>query len=83
MGTDRRLLLVYAIIFVDVIVGSAVAPVLPAFVNDYSHPELWLALGTGLFLGVQLMSAPITGQVVRWIRPTAHFRHFSNWDATG
>ncbi len=63
MIQDRRLLLIYAIIFVDVIVGSAVAPVLPAFVDDHQHPELWLALGTGLFLGVQLISGPLLGKL--------------------
>jgi len=63
MIQDRRLLLIYAIIFVDVIVGSAVAPVLPAFVKDRSYPELWLALGTGLFLGVQLVSGPLLGKL--------------------
>ncbi len=63
MLRDSRLLLIYAIIFVDVIVGSAVAPVLPAFVKGLNHPELWLALGTGLFLGVQLFSAPLLGKL--------------------
>lgn len=63
MPRDYRLLLIYAIIFFDVIVGSAVAPVLPAFVKGYTHPELWLALGTGLFLGVQLFSAPVLGKL--------------------
>ncbi|WP_018618948.1 MFS transporter [Spirosoma luteum] len=60
---DRRLALIYAIIFFDVVVGSAVAPVLPAFVKERPHPELWLALGTGLFLGVQLFSGPLLGKL--------------------
>jgi DHA1 family tetracycline resistance protein-like MFS transporter len=63
MVQDRRLLLIYAIIFFDVVVGSAVAPVLPAFVKGRFHPELWLALGTGLFLGVQLFSGPLLGKL--------------------
>lgn len=63
MVQDRRLLLIYAIIFFDVVVGSAVAPVLPAFVKGHAHPELWLALGTGLFLGVQLFSGPLLGKL--------------------
>ncbi len=63
MVQDRRLLLIYAIIFFDVVVGSAVAPVLPAFVKGWPHPELWLALGTGLFLGVQLFSGPVLGKL--------------------
>ncbi len=60
---DRRLLHIYAIIFIDVIVGSAIGPVLPEFVKGHSYPQLWLALGTGLFLGVQLFSAPLLGKL--------------------
>lgn len=60
---DRRLLHIYAIIFIDVIVGSAIGPVLPEFVKGRSQPQLWLALGTALFLGVQLFSAPLLGKL--------------------
>lgn len=63
MGADRRLLLIYAIIFVDVIVGSIVGPVMPDFVRGLPRPQLWLALGTALFLGVQLFSAPLLGKL--------------------
>ncbi|AQG78178.1 MFS transporter [Spirosoma montaniterrae] len=63
MFRDRRLLHIYAIIFIDVIVGSAIGPVLPEFVKGHSYPQLWLALGTGLFLGVQLFSAPLLGKL--------------------
>jgi DHA1 family tetracycline resistance protein-like MFS transporter len=60
---DRRLLHIYAIIFIDVIVGSAIGPVLPEFVKGRPQPQLWLALGTALFLGVQLFSAPLLGKL--------------------
>lgn len=60
---DRRLRHIYAIIFIDVIVGSAIGPVLPEFVKGIEKPQLWLALGTGLFLGVQLFSAPLLGKL--------------------
>ena len=63
MFHDRRLLHIYAIIFLDVIVGSILGPVLPQFVRGYGHPQLWLALGTALFLGVQLVSAPLLGKL--------------------
>lgn len=63
MFNDRRLLHIYAIIFIDVVVGSAIGPILPEFVKGYSRPQLWLALGTGLFLGVQLFSAPLLGKL--------------------
>lgn len=63
MLNDSRLRLIYAIIFIDVIVGSAIGPVLPEFVKGRDKPQLWLALGTGLFLGVQLFSAPLLGKL--------------------
>jgi MFS transporter, DHA1 family, tetracycline resistance protein len=63
MFADRRLLLIYAIIFVDVIVGSIVGPVMPAFVRNLPRPQLWLAVGTAVFLGVQLFSAPLLGKL--------------------
>ena len=60
---DYRLLQIYAIIFIDVIVGSAVGPILPEFVKGLQRPQLWLAVGTALFLGMQLFSAPLLGKL--------------------
>jgi len=61
--TDRRLSLLYAIILVDVVVAAVLGPVLPEFVRGLRQPQLWLSLGTGLFLGVQLFSAPLLGRL--------------------
>lgn len=36
---------------------------MPAFVRGLPQPQLWLAVGTGLFLGVQLLSAPLLGRL--------------------
>ncbi|MCY7353443.1 MAG: MFS transporter [Cytophagaceae bacterium] len=63
MPRDRRLLLIYAIILLDVIVGSAIGPILPDFVKGLPYPQLWLSLGTALFLGIQLFSAPLLGKL--------------------
>jgi MFS family permease len=60
---NRQLPLLYTIILVDVIVGAAVGPVLPEFVRGLRQPQLWLSLGTGIFLGVQLFSAPLLGRL--------------------
>lgn len=60
---DRRLWLIYAIVLVDVVVGSATGPVLPQFVRNLPQPQVWLSLGTALFLGVQLFSAPLLGKL--------------------
>ncbi|MBJ6110279.1 MFS transporter [Hymenobacter sp. BT523] len=59
----RTLPLLYALILVDVVVGAAVGPVLPDFVRGLHQPQLWLSVGTGLFLGVQLFSAPLLGRL--------------------
>jgi DHA1 family tetracycline resistance protein-like MFS transporter len=59
----RTLPLLYAIILLDVIVGAAVGPVLPEFVRGLRQPQLWLSVGTGIFLGVQLFSAPLLGRL--------------------
>ncbi|MBF9239382.1 MFS transporter [Hymenobacter sp. BT683] len=59
----RTLPLLYAIILVDVIVGAALGPVLPEFVRGLREPQLWLSVGTGVFLGVQLFSAPLLGRL--------------------
>ncbi len=60
---DRRLYLIYTIILVDVIVGSALGPVLPQFVRGLTHPQVWLSASTALFLGIQLFSAPLLGKL--------------------
>jgi DHA1 family tetracycline resistance protein-like MFS transporter len=36
---------------------------MPEFVRGLPQPQLWLSLGTGLFLGVQLFSAPLLGKL--------------------
>jgi DHA1 family tetracycline resistance protein-like MFS transporter len=54
---------VYVIILVDVVVGTAIGPVMPDFVRELPQPQLWLAVGTGAFLGVQLLSAPLLGRL--------------------
>jgi len=59
----RTLPLLYAIILLDVVVGAAVGPVMPEFVRGLPEPQLWLSVGTGLFLGVQLFSAPVLGRL--------------------
>lgn len=61
MFSNPRLLLIYAIVLLDVVVGSASGPVLPQFVQGLAQPQLWLTLGTAVFLGVQLVSAPALG----------------------
>ena len=59
----RTLPLLYAVILLDVVVGAAVGPVLPEFVRGLRQPQLWLAVGTGIFLGMQLFSAPLLGRL--------------------
>jgi DHA1 family tetracycline resistance protein-like MFS transporter len=60
---SSRLPLIFTIILVDVIVGAAIGPVLPEFVRGLPQAQLWLSVGTGIFLGVQLFSAPLLGRL--------------------
>lgn len=63
MFKNRRLLLIYTLVLVDVVVGAAITPVMPQFVSHHSHPELWLSGATALFLGLQLLSGPLLGKL--------------------
>ena len=42
---DRRLTLVYAIILVDVLVGTAIGPVMPDFVRGLRQSQVFLGRG--------------------------------------
>jgi len=63
MWQNKRLLLVYSIVLIDIIAGSIMWPVWPQFVRDYNHPELLLAMGTAIFIGLQLITAPLLGSL--------------------
>lgn len=63
LPSTRQLWLLYAIILLDVIAGAAIGPVMPEFVRGLPEPQLWLSVGTGVFLGVQLFSAPLLGRL--------------------
>ncbi|MBO0360033.1 MFS transporter [Hymenobacter sp. BT186] len=63
LPSTRQLWLLYAIILLDVIAGAAIGPVMPEFVRELPEPQLWLSIGTGVFLGVQLFSAPLLGRL--------------------
>ena len=63
MWQNKRLLLIYSIVLVDIIAGSIMWPVWPQFVKGHARPELLLALGTALFIALQLFTAPLLG---RW-----------------
>jgi DHA1 family tetracycline resistance protein-like MFS transporter len=58
---DKRILLIYAIVLIDIAAGSVMWPILPELVKGTSLPSLWLAAGSGLFLGIQIFTAPLLG----------------------
>ena len=63
MKRNHSLPLVYAIVLIDMMAGSILWPVWPEFVKGYKHPELLLAIGTALFIGTQLFTAPLLGKL--------------------
>jgi len=60
---NKRLMLIYSIVLIDVIAGSAIWPVFPDFVRSLEKPQIWLAVGTAIFLGIQLVTAPLLGKL--------------------
>jgi DHA1 family tetracycline resistance protein-like MFS transporter len=61
MFNSLRLLLIYVIMLLDVIIGSASGPVLPQFMQRLPQTQLWPTLGATVGIGVQLVSAPVLG----------------------
>lgn len=59
----RQLSVIYAIVLIDIAIGSVIWPILPEFVKGTERPALLLSIGTALFLGVQLFTAPILGKL--------------------
>ena len=55
------MLIIYSIVLVDIVAGSVMWPVWPQFVKGYDRPELLLAVGTAIFIGLQLLTAPLLG----------------------
>jgi DHA1 family tetracycline resistance protein-like MFS transporter len=48
--SNPLLLPFYAVVLLDVVVGSASGPLLPQFVQGLAQPQRWLTLGTADFL---------------------------------
>lgn len=60
---NKQLNLIYAIVLIDIIAGSIMWVVLPQFVKHTFKPELYMAIGTALFVGIQLFTAPLLGKL--------------------
>ncbi len=60
---DKRLYIIYAIVLIDIAIGSVIWPILPALVKNGKNPAFLLSVGTAIFLGVQLFTAPLLGKL--------------------
>lgn len=58
-----RLLYIYSIVLIDIIAGSIMWPVFPKFLQGTKEPALLLALGSAIFIGIQLVTAPLLGKL--------------------
>lgn len=61
MPKDRRLILIFAIVFVDVIAANGLGALLTNYVVALPAKAVWLTGGTALMLGVQLALSPAIG----------------------
>ena len=60
---DKRLYIIYGIVLIDIAVGSVIWPILPELVKEGNNPAFLLSIGTAIFLGIQLFTAPILGKL--------------------
>jgi len=60
---DKRLYIIYAIVLIDIAIGSVIWPILPELVKNGKNPAFLLSVGTAIFLGVQLFTAPLLGKL--------------------
>ncbi len=58
---SRPILLVFAILAVDAIVGSLLYPIWPRFAEATSNPTIWLGVSFTLFALMQFLAAPVLG----------------------
>ena len=58
-SSKRLLVLIFAILIVDGIIGSLVYPVLPDFFRTSHNPELLFGLSTVIFALMQMLFAPV------------------------
>ncbi|GAB3642373.1 MFS transporter [Spirosoma arcticum] len=61
MTKDRRLLLIFAIVFIDVIAANGLGALLTNYVVNLPAKPIWLTGGTALMLGIQLALSPAIG----------------------
>jgi MFS family permease len=61
MLKDRRLLLIFSIVLIDVVAAGALGALLTKFVIDLPAKSIWLTGGTALMLAVQLGFSPAIG----------------------
>lgn len=61
MIKDRRLILIFAIVFIDVIAANGLGALQLNYVKDLPAKAVWLTGGTALMLGVQLALSPAIG----------------------
>lgn len=61
MIKDRRLILIFAIVFTDVIAANGLGALQLNYVTDLPAKAVWLTGGTALMLGIQLAFSPAIG----------------------
>ena len=54
---------IYAIVFMDVVAGSLLWPAWPSLVASTAYPQVWMAGASALFVGIQLVTAPLLGKL--------------------
>jgi MFS transporter, DHA1 family, tetracycline resistance protein len=59
----RLVILIFAILVIDGVIGSLVFPVFPEFTKTSKHPEVWFQVGVAVFALMQFVCAPLLGRL--------------------
>ncbi|MCU0445660.1 MAG: MFS transporter [Microscillaceae bacterium] len=59
----HQLNIIYVTIVIDLIIAFSIIPIYPNFVKNTAFPAVWLSLVSMVFVGIQLISAPLLGKL--------------------
>jgi multidrug resistance protein len=61
--SDRRYIVLFLTIFIDLLGFGLVIPILPNYLKDLAGSEVWVGIGIALFSAMQFIASPLLGSL--------------------